>query len=413
MQEKNKRLLDNFISVILLKMMLYIIPFVTLPYQTRVLGVENFGLVSFAMAFVGYCTNIVDYGFDASATYKIAKHRSNMKAVSNIFSSVLVTKTLLMLVSFVVVILLIMAVPKFREQGLLFMATMPVIIGSVIYPMWFFMGMERMKYVTFMNIVSRSIFMVLLFVFVKKPDDYYFVPLLTSIGSIVAGCLSLHIALRRFKIKLYIPKWKSIVRQFKYSTQFFVAKLSYLAMSNTNVFCLGLIGSSVMVGYYSAAEKLYLAIFSILHSVLLIMFPYMTKNKDINIFKKVMSLALLVTILICTFMFVFAKQIVTIFYGAEMLEAYKVLQIFSITIVFNFICGAIGDSLLGAFGFINKSNKTVVVSSVIHIIGLLVLYMFNALNIYNIAYLLLAGSIIAIFMRLYYLHKYKIWQNNN
>jgi len=67
-----KRLLSNFFSLSVLQIFTYILPLLTLPYLVRVLGVEKFGLVMFAQAFMMLFNLLVEYGFILSATREVS-----------------------------------------------------------------------------------------------------------------------------------------------------------------------------------------------------------------------------------------------------------------------------------------------------------------------------------------------------
>lgn len=142
-----------------------------------------------------------------------------------------------------------------------------------------------MKYITFLNILSKIIFLVLIFIFVKHESDYIIVPLLNSMGFLVSGVIGMYFANKNLGAKLYIPKWTAIKKQFKYSSEFFLSRVSVSAYTNTNTFCLGLIGSTVMVGYYVAAEKIYNAINGIQAPLGQALYPFVAKNKDIAFVK--------------------------------------------------------------------------------------------------------------------------------
>ncbi|HNS26312.1 MAG TPA: oligosaccharide flippase family protein [Methanobacteriaceae archaeon] len=87
-----QRILENILSLFSLQGLNYILPLVTFPYLTRVLGPEKYGLVAFALAFIGYFQILTDYGFNMSATREISIHREDEERVSRIYSSVLATK---------------------------------------------------------------------------------------------------------------------------------------------------------------------------------------------------------------------------------------------------------------------------------------------------------------------------------
>ena len=168
MQEKKKSLLENFISLGALQVIGYIFPLITLPYLARVLSVEKFGLVFFAVAFMGYFDILVDFGFGLSATREVAINRHNQNNLSNIFNSVTTIKFGLILVSYLLLVLATMFVPKIHDSWLIFHLSFLMVVGNAIYPVWFFQGMERMKYITFLNILSKTIFLVLIFIFVRR-----------------------------------------------------------------------------------------------------------------------------------------------------------------------------------------------------------------------------------------------------
>ena len=97
---------------------------------------------------------------------------------------------------------------------------------------------------------------------------------------VVSGIIGMWFAIKEFKIKFYLPKLNSIIKQFKYSSEFFLSRVSVSAYTNTNTFCLGLIGSNIMVGYYVAAEKIYNAINGIQAPLGQALYPFVAKHKD-------------------------------------------------------------------------------------------------------------------------------------
>lgn len=405
--EKNT-LLENFLSLGALQIVSYIIPLINLPYLSRVLGVEKFGLVFFAFAFMQYFMMLTDYGFGLSATREIAVNRHNKNNLSNIFSAVTCIKLVLLMVSFVILCLILLFVPKLQENWLVFVLSFFMVVGNALYPVWFFQGMERMKYITFLNILAKVIFVLLVFVFVKSQDDYIIVPLFNSMGFLVSGIIGMYFAMKNLGAKPYVPSLNMIKKQFKYSTEFFLSRVSISAYTYTNTFCLGLIGSNIMVGYYVAAEKIYQAINGLSFPLNGALYPFVAKYKDLKTYKKWVLIMLICNIFISLFVFIFAKPIVTIFYGAEMLAAYKVLRIFSIVVLITIPSILIGYPLLGALGHTKEANGSVIIGSIIHIIGLFVLFIIGKMNIYSIALMVLITESIVLGIRFYNVLKYKL-----
>ena len=214
--------------------------------------------------------------------------------------------------------------------------------------------------------------------------------------------------MKEFGIKLYIPKLNSIKKQFKYSSEFFITRVSVSAYTNTNTVCLGFVDSELMVGFYVAAEKIYGAINGLKAPLVNALYPYVTRNRDIKLYKKIFKMTILVTFLISLFGFIFAKDIITIFYGFEMQEAYKIFQIFCFLFFVNVPSVLLGYPLLGAFGHTKICNYSVVASSIVHIIGLIILISLSKLTIYTMAMMVTLTTIIELSIRIVGTCKYKL-----
>lgn len=413
MLNEKKQLFENFISLGALQAVSYIIPLLTLPYLARVLGTEYFGVVFFAQATMEYFIILTDYGFGLSAVREIAINRHNKNNLSNIFSSVMAIKFLLLLLSFLILLILIVFIPKLNTYKAVFLLSFLIVVGNAIYPVWFFQGMERMKYMTFLNILAKTIFLILIFVFIKQPTDYVIVPLLNSLGFITSGIIGLIFAIKKFNIKLYMPKINTIKKQFKYSSEFFLSRVSVAINTNTNTFFLGLISSNLMVGYYVAAEKIYRAFNGLSMPINSALYPFVSKYKNIQLFKKIYFIVVALNSIICILGFIFAKDIITIFYGAEMLEAYKVFRILCFTTFIAVPHILLGYPLLGAMGYTKEANMSVMIPSITQICGLLILFFTNNFTIYSLAYLVFFTEFTAFILRVYWVLKYKILKGEN
>lgn len=408
MKQEKKNLLENFISLGVLQIITYVIPLISLPYLSRVLGVEYFGVVFFAFAFMQYFIIFTDFGFGLSATREIAINRHNQNNLSNIFNSVTTLKLIFLLISFAILLLSLIFVPKIRAEWIVFLLSFLMVVGNAIYPVWFFQGMERMKYITFLNILSKTIFLILIFIFVKQKTDYKIVPLLNSLGFLISGFIGLYFAVKEFKIKIYLPKVNSLVKQFKYSSQFFLSRIAVSIYTNTNTFCLGLMSSNIMVGYYVAAEKIYNALNSLQGPISQSIYPYVAKYRDIKLYKKVFFTTVLINTFICLFVFCFAPQIIEIFYGVEMVNASKILKIFCLGTLVAIPDMLLGYPLLGGMGYTQKANLSVIISAMVHLIGLFILYVINQTNIYSIACMAVITEFVVLLLRGFWTWKYKL-----
>lgn len=299
--EDNKRLLGNFISLSVLQGMNYILPLITFPYLVRVLGIDNFGLLAFATATIAYFNIITDYGFNLTATREVSIHRDSRDKIIEIFSSVMTIKLLLMLISFGLLTILVFSFQKFSQHWEIYFLTFGSVIGQVLFPIWFFQGMERMKYITYLNIVSKSIFTIAVFIFVHNEADVWIVPLLTSIGFIVVGVWSLFIIRKQFNITFKLQSLNTIKYHLIDGWHVFLSRIYVSFYTTTNTVLLGLFTNNTAVGYYSIAEKIVIALGGLFEPVNQTIYPFLAKKYKENLphFKKLIK-NIGISLLICS-----------------------------------------------------------------------------------------------------------------
>ncbi len=254
--KERKIVLSNFISLTTLQTISYILPLVVLPYLIRVIGIEKFGLVAFAFSLVQYFMILTDYGFSISATKTISLIGEHKQKTSEVFSSVMTVKLMFAAVSFLMLSVIIYIVPKFRADWLVYILSFGSVIGSTLFPVWFFQGKEKMSYISVVNVAAGLIYVVCIFLFIKGPKDFLFVPALNSLLSIISGILGLYIAFKKFRIKFILQKYLTIKQELRTGWDIFISTLSVNAYTTSRVFAMGLLTNNVVTGYYSLAEKI-------------------------------------------------------------------------------------------------------------------------------------------------------------
>ncbi len=329
---EKKQLLQNLFFLSILQGLNYIFPLITLPYLVRVLGPEKYGLIAFAQALIGYFIMITDYGFTLSATREISIYRNNREKISEIFSSVITTKFLLLLLCFLILSAIIQ-IDKFRKDLLVYYFTFGIVIGQTLFPIWVFMGTEKMKYITILTAIDRVIFTLSIFIFIKGPMDYIYVPLLNACGYIVGGILGLIVTFSNYKIKYRVPVKKDIYNQLKEGWHSFLGVFGINLYTSSNTLILGLVAGNTAVGYYAAAEKLVNAILRMLAPIDQTIYPYVnkiaseSKEQAIKFVRKVVYLTGIFSFTISLITLIGAELIVKIMLGSEYNQSIAVLRI--------------------------------------------------------------------------------------
>ncbi len=292
-----KRLSDNFASLVVLQGINYLVPLIIFPYLVRVLGIDGFGLYSFIFYVVWIGVVISDYGFDLTATKLISLNTKNSAKTDEIFSSVLILKMFLSILFLGFLTILILTFDKFNKDYELYYLAFGFVIGQVLFPVWFYQGIEKMRYITILNAVAKIIFTLLIFIFVKSIDDLYLVFIFNGLGAIVAGGLALYIAISKFNISFKMQKLSTLIYYLKDGWYVFTSRVAVELYTSANIIILGFFVSNTVLGYFSIVEKIIRALGSILEPLTRATYPYLNKlfiESKKSFYKRNKQLALII-----------------------------------------------------------------------------------------------------------------------
>lgn len=257
----------------------YIIGFVTFPYITRVLGPSNFGLVNFALNTVDYFLLFASMGIVTIGTREIAAVKENKEKLSAQFSSLIGSNLLFTLICLIIYFGCILLIPKFNEHSDLFIVGSAKIIFTIFAVEWLFTGLENFKYITLRSLAIRITYVIAVFVFVRKPEDYFLYFTLTILTVVLNSIINFLYA-RRF-VKISIPHLKNL-RFVKQSLRLGFYAIMTSMYITFNVMYLGLVSNDEEVGYYSTAVKLYFIAVNLFSAFTSVMLPRMASLNASN-----------------------------------------------------------------------------------------------------------------------------------
>lgn len=376
--EHNKVIVENFSYITILQVFILIAPFLTYPYLTRVLGTELYGLVLTAQMLASYATIIIRFGFDSVSSRHISINRDDKGKLSEIVSSILIMRVGLWVVSFILYLAIVLLIPVYRENFLLFLFSYGLTLNVLLFPQFFFQGIEKMKFITIINVIIQTIFIVLTFIVIKTPSDYIFVPLLHAAGYFIGGIISLYIILHSYGIKFRMPKKSEAEYYFKDALPLFTTDAVCTIKDKLNYLLLGLyVGMSDVVIYDVGSKLTSLAIqpLTIINTVL---FPKMAKDRNDNHFKKI---GLIVTVAIIAMVIViniFLEPIVNILIGKPV--PLLPVRILLLSPIFLGMSSYISSSLIVARGYNKYMFYSILVTTAAYVILLLVLFVLGQLN---------------------------------
>lgn len=276
----NSQLLKNFFSLAMLKLINAVLPFVTLPYLIKVLGIRQYGAIILAISLIAYFQAVTDYGFNLSATREIAKHRTSKQQLSFIYSKTIITKMYLLLFCLTILIPVILLVPQFKEDLLVYLLMCLMLVGQTLFPEWFFRGVEQMGYIATLNLVVKLSFTIGVFVLIKAPQDYWLYPFLLGVSYIIVSFISHYIIISKFDLKLVFIDVGRVKKSLKLGFPLFINQFAPNFYNNTTNFLVGMILGKSYAGYFGATRQV-VQILTVLNSVVSgVAFPYLIRYKD-------------------------------------------------------------------------------------------------------------------------------------
>lgn len=378
---KGRVLLKNTVMLYILTFSTYILNLVIVPYQTRVLGPEKYGLIGLAVAIVTYVQLFIDFGFLLSATEEVANHQEDKNKLSKIFTAVTLNKLMLSALASGVLICVCLLIPRWKENLLFISLYCASTVLSSLIPDFLYRGIERMGSITVRTVAIRVFFTLMILVFVKGPEDYLLIPILQMIGNgiaLIATYFHLYFGLG---IKFVGSRISDVFGTMKNSLPFFASRIAGTVYSAANTIILDLMSGGAVTAFYTSADKLVSTAKSGLSPVSDSMYPYMVKNKDFKMVKKVLLLLEPVIIIGSAVLFIWAVPICTWFFGEEYTQTAYALRAMLPIVVMILPSYIFGFPVLGAMGLSKHANYSVILASAIHVVNLVVLSLLGIMNI--------------------------------
>ena len=369
-------------------LMLYILTFsnyflglIVAPYETRVLGTEGYGLLGAATAVMVYFQLIIDFGFLLSGTQEVAMNREDPRKLSRIFTGVTLGKLGLTAISALGLLALCALIPGWQSRRGFYLLCFGYTALNSLLPDYLYRGMEDMSAITLRTVCIKGFFTLGILLLVKEPGDIWWIPVINIVGNGIAAIYALYDVKRRFGVGFCPVKLQEVAQTMKKSSVFFYSRIATTAYSAMNTVILDVIsGSGATTAFYTSADKLISTGKSALSPISDSLYPYMVKNRDFKLVKKVLLILEPLIAAFCAVCFVFAEPLCAFFFGAEYAPAGQVLRSMlpvGVVILPSYI---LGFPMMSAMGIAKHANYSVIFGSVIHILNLLVLLFTGNIN---------------------------------
>lgn len=403
---KNNKILKNTVALYANNIAKMILPLITLPYLTRVLSKECYGMVSYVKAFMQYMQLIVDFGFLLSGTKDIVNCRENPEKLAQENTDILFSKTILAFFAGAVLLIAAAMIPILRENLAYTLLSFAVVFLTCFLFDYLFRGLEEMQVIAARFVTMKAIAAALTFVFIKNDSDILWIPVLDIVGSLVAILLVIF-ELKKRKIQLVRPHMKNVWKKIKESAVYFASDIATTAFGALNTLLVGIYCTESQVADWSLCMQLVSAVQSLYTPLTNSIYPEMVRSRDIRLVKKILKLFMPIVVAGCLFTIAVARYALLIVGGAQYESAAPVLRCLVPVMLFSFPSILFGWPTLGAIGKAKETTRTTIITAVVQIAGLIVLVAIGRFTLVNIALLRGGTELLMLLLRGRYCFHYK------
>ena len=323
----------NFLYLIIIRGTNFVFPYLlSTPYLARTLGEGKFGKIAFTVGFMAFFMALVEYGFNLTAVRDLTIHKDNPQKINEIYNTVFASKLVLFIISFLVALVIIFSFKFFRDDYLLYVSSLLLVLGQALLPVWFFQGINNLKPVAIINLIINIAVFGTVFLVVKKTDDYLLVNIIQGLGWILASFACMIIAKNSYNLDFCITKWKVIWSSLRASFGIFLTNFLHFSFLSANLLMVGLFVEGKALDEYSYSDKIYMMLRTFAGIIYVVVYPkvnslFLSSPEKINSFLLKISVLIGISFFSCSsFVFIFASEILLLLSGQNTANAILLLR---------------------------------------------------------------------------------------
>lgn len=384
---KNKTVISNTAMLYIMSIVKLILPLVTLPYLTRVLTEESYGLVSYVKSCMTYMQLFIDFGFILSSVKDIAFVQQDKHKIGEITGNTFVSKLILALFAFIVLIGMMCSIRLLRLNIFYVLLSFLAVALSALFADFLFRGIEKMSFITLIYVVSKGASVFLTFVWVKSDADLMLVPVLDIVTNLLAVLFSFMI-IRKLEITVRFTGFRDCWKMIQDSFTYFLSSIATTAFSALNTLLIGIFILDLgQVAYWSLCMSMISAIQGLYAPICNGIYPHMIKEKNLGFIHRILLIFMPIVTVGCVFSFFFARTALLIVGGEKYVEATTLFRCMIPILFFSFPAQVYGWPTLGAVGKVKSVTASTVITAGIQVLGLVILAITNGFTLINMAIL--------------------------
>lgn len=374
---KNKSFAKNAFFYMCKTLVQILFPIITLPYISRILGVEKIGQYNFATAYVSYFALIANLGIQTYAVRTGSEIRDDKKQL-NAFANEIYTINVISTIAALLLLFLILLTSNILAQYIMLASILSITIPlTTIGTEWIFNIYEDFTYISIRSMIFQAASILLMILFVKKAEDVFIYAFITVMASAGANILNYKKASGYFEHRIIISS--NLKKHLLPILILFFSTIASQIYLNADVTMLGILKGDYATGLYTAATKIYSLARNLMATIITIILPRFAfwnlndKEKYLKIGKFVGRGFLSVVLPMSAGMILLGDKLIGLLCGAEYLPAQGSFKILCMAFVFSSLGSFIANMAL----VVNHEEKTVLIATIagacINIIGNLII----------------------------------------
>ncbi|EHL9321042.1 O33 family O-antigen flippase, partial [Escherichia coli] len=371
----------------------------------------NFGLLMMIISASSIALIVTDYGFSLSGPLFVAVNKHNKVVINQYIGTIYLIKSVLIsIIWFLFLFIYFISDNEITSHFSNILWLGVIITTQSFQPIWFFQGLEKMKNITFSLIISKSVYVILIFCLVKTNHvERVFLALVLS--NVVTLVISNYL-LYRNGYAIGTPCNKLFRDEIKNSFPFFLSRAAVGVYTSASTFIVGSFAGLNQAAVYSSAEKLYQAGQNALSPISQALYPYLARSGDKKTLYKFVVLFFILLCMICILSSYYSNTIVMLFFGNKYNAASQVLNVFLLSLVITFVSFNFGYPAFAAIKRVQIVNYTVVLGGGLQLLMIIILIVSEKITPLNMARSVLFTETLVLISRLG-LYFYLILKNDN
>ena len=367
-----KSIKKNMLMNIILTLSNFVFPLVTFSYISRILTPVGTGKVAFVSSLLSYFIYISSLGIPAYGLREASKVKENKEKLSKLILELFVINIVSTLISYLLLFISITLVDKLHDyKHLILIMSTSIILTSIGFE-WLYNALEEYTYITIRSLIFKIIYIPLVFILIKNPDDYLWYGFL-SIFVTSANYICNFINIRNY-IDLKLVKHLDLKKHIKPILILFSASIIINVYANFDVVMIGFIRDEWSVGLYNTALKIKTIILSISTATTAVLIPRIAKaisekdNKESNrLINLSIKTSLLFAIPLALFVIINSRDVILFLFGEQYLESLSTLIVLMLCIIPLVFTNIFGNQVLIQSGNEKKFTISVFIGMFINL----------------------------------------------